>query len=171
MRGETLVVRFWSKVEKGGPDDCWIWRGARTRAVATPQYSAYGQILFKGKMVGAHRVSYEMANGPIPTGLFVLHNCDNHFCVNPAHLRVGTAKENMQDCMERGRHKIGSQVTNAVLIESEVAKIRALRILGWKRPVLAKKFGCALGTIKSILQGDTWKHVRPDGGILKGGRE
>ena len=86
--------RFWSKVAKteGG---CWVWQGARQRE--------YGSVGFEGKVRRAHRVSYEMAYGPIPDGAHVLHSCDNPPCVNPSHLRPGTRADNMRDRVLHGR--------------------------------------------------------------------
>lgn len=86
-------VRFWSKVDKSG--DCWVW-------TAYVQDSGYGWFRLQGRSVRAHRVSYELANGPIPEGLYVLHSCDNKLCVKPEHLRVGTHAENVREAVERG---------------------------------------------------------------------
>ena len=71
---------------------CWLWQKSRdTRG--------YGQIGIDGKTPGVHRVAWELENGPVPEGLYVLHNCyrGKHGCCNPDHLRLGTHKENMND--------------------------------------------------------------------------
>lgn len=78
-------------------DDCWEWNGWRTA-------DGYGQRIRHGRRQRLHRVAYEWANGPIPSGLFVLHSCDNPPCVNPRHLRVGTNQENIRESVEKGRH-------------------------------------------------------------------
>ena len=87
---------LWRNTAKKGPDDCWPWHGTRDRY-------GYGRIVCLNSIQKAHRVSYEMANGPIQDGLLVMHSCDNPNCVNPAHLSVGTQKQNMKDASARGR--------------------------------------------------------------------
>ena len=91
VNDEKLLKRFWEKVNEKGPDDCWEWTaGKNTRG--------YGQFkILPSKPALAHRVSYELHKGEIPKGLHVLHSCNNASCVNPNHLRVGTAKENYED--------------------------------------------------------------------------
>lgn len=89
----TLEERFWAKVQKG--EGCWEWQAAKT--------NGYGRINVEGRAIPAHRLAYELTNGPIPQGLFVLHSCDNPGCVNPEHLRAGTALDNMLDRSARGR--------------------------------------------------------------------
>ena len=89
-----LEERFWSNVEKG--DDCWEWTGARLK-------QGYGVIGNNYRQVRAHRVSWELANGPIPDGQVIRHMCDNKSCVNPDHLKVGTVCENNGD--KTGKHK------------------------------------------------------------------
>jgi hypothetical protein len=100
MRKRTpLSVRFWTKVTVGAPDDCWPWTGSTDR-------KGYGKIAsggLEGRLLGAHRVSYEFAYGPVPEGLNVLHSCDNPPCVNPAHLRAGTQADNIHDAVDRER--------------------------------------------------------------------
>ena len=51
----------------------------------------------------AHRVAFELANGPIPDGVMVCHHCDNPPCVRPDHLFLGTNSENQRDSVQKGR--------------------------------------------------------------------
>jgi hypothetical protein len=100
-----FLDRFWSRVAEGEPDECWEWIGARG-----PQ--GYGMFQVKIRMARrAHRISYELAHGPIPEGMQVLHRCDNPPCVNPAHLRLGTARDNTYDMLAKGRH-VGAAKTH-----------------------------------------------------------
>lgn len=97
----TLSERFFAKFEIGEPDECWNWLGSRDKG--------YGKIsdgVTEGghpRPRGAHRVSYEIHKGPIPPGLLVMHSCDNPACVNPAHLSLGTVKDNGIDMARKGR--------------------------------------------------------------------
>lgn len=78
-------------VESLNPNGCHIWIGAASR-------DGYGQFNLRGKVSAAHRCAWVIANNQmIPQGQHVLHSCDTKLCVNPAHLRAGTHKENMQD--------------------------------------------------------------------------
>ena len=78
-------------------------------------------------MFSAHRLAWEAANGPIPAGLLVLHHCDNPPCCNPAHLYVGTAKDNARDCKARGRRAKRYRPHTRVrkLTDEQVRAIRA----------------------------------------------
>jgi len=97
MRYEFDTCRFWKRVEK--TETCWLWTGTRNSA-------GYGQLT--GKLsarrcyLRAHRVSFEIVNGPIPDGMLVDHICQVRSCVRPDHLRLATAKQNQE-------HRVGAQ--------------------------------------------------------------
>lgn len=90
--------KFWDRVDKRGPDECWPWTGAMSST-----NNAYGRFWCDGRMRPATQVSWEIANGaPFPEGKFACHSCDNPPCVNPAHIWPGTNSENLRDAVEKG---------------------------------------------------------------------
>lgn len=87
--------RFWSKAERS-KDECWRWLGATDR-------DGYGCFSAGGQKMQAHRVSAVFAGLPLASGLFACHRCDNPPCINPAHLFVGTNRDNVDDQVAKGR--------------------------------------------------------------------
>lgn len=88
--------QFWKMVDKSGA--CWRWTAGKTAA-------GYGSLAWHGKTALAHRLAWEFTMGPIPIGLYVCHRCDVCDCVNPAHLFLGTQRDNLQDMVRKGRHR------------------------------------------------------------------
>jgi hypothetical protein len=88
----SLADRFWAKVDRRGPDECWPWTGKHTNW-------GYGQVKVNGRTVLVHRVAYELTRGPIPAGLTIDHvkarGCTRRDCVNPAHLEPVTMAVNI----------------------------------------------------------------------------
>ena len=97
MRG-SLQERFESKCEPEPTSGCWLWTGA-------VDGDGYGVLYNSGDDRKTHRISWMIRFGPIPKGMSVLHKCDNPPCVNPDHLFLGTALDNMHDAMKKGRAK------------------------------------------------------------------
>lgn len=94
----STACRFWSKVGRA-ESGCWEWQWSVFKQ------TGYGQFALDSKTpVNAHRMSWELVNGTVPSGLFVLHKCDNRKCVNPEHLFLGNQQDNMEDMAKKGRH-------------------------------------------------------------------
>ena len=92
--------RFLAHLDKDAkPNDCWIWDGAIFKQTG---YGQFGSV--KTGVHTAHKYSYQLFNGQVPEGLFVCHSCDNRLCFNPKHLWLGTAKQNSEDMVKKGRY-------------------------------------------------------------------
>jgi len=151
----SAVERFWEKVDKRSPDECWEWQGGK-------KVENYGGLDDgKGKIVLSHRFSYELHYGPIPEGLFVCHRCDNQKCCNPNHLFVGTALENNNDKVIKGRASVvsGTRHAHAKLNPQKVIEIRQRRKGGESLKSLARSFGVSDHAIKQVVEQKTWRHV------------
>jgi len=123
-----LSERFWEKVEKRGPDECWEWKAYREK-------TGYGQLQVgtyeTPDATRSHRIAWELTNGPIPDGLHVCHHCDNPPCCNPTHLFLGTHQDNMDDMLAKGRdskpprvHVTGEQNGRSVYTNDQVGNFR-----------------------------------------------
>lgn len=120
----------------------------------------YGQIRINDKMGLAHRVSYELFIGEIPENMYVCHTCDIRYCVNPAHLFIGTHNDNMQDMVKKGRGAKGEKVGVSVYNEETIKKIsHLLKTTKKSQDQIAKETGISQSTISNIKLGRTWRHI------------
>lgn len=155
---DKQIAIFWSKVQKSeNTNDCWLWQGA------VLQGKGYGRaFLGSGREhIGAHRVSYILAHGEIPDGLYVCHHCDTPRCVNPRHLYAGTAKQNSADVFRRNRRKImrGSEHPNARLTPEQVLRIRKLVASGMKQRIVGEMFGLHQAGVSKIVRRIQWRCI------------
>jgi len=150
-RSHTWPQRFWMQVNQ--TEVCWLWIGSLKSATGRNQY---GMVRFGGKRISAHRASWLLHFGEIPTGLCVLHKCDNPRCVRPDHLFLGTNSDNQRDCVSKGRHRIGDRKGEkhpmALLTNSEAAIIRCI-YTGKRGEVtrLAKQFDVPRKVVSRIV--------------------
>jgi hypothetical protein len=150
-----LLDRFVLKTKKG-VNGCILW-------TAHCDHTGYGRIGKGRKVYPANRVSFELFVGPIPDGLFVLHKCDNRPCVNPMHLFLGTAKDNTEDMIQKGRMIVGDhrgiRHGSAKLNDAAIVEIRRRRDGGEKLKPIADDFGVDVSLISLIGLRKIWKHV------------
>ena len=146
--------RFWSKVAKRGDGDCWLWVASRTN-------SGYGRFRYQDKMQSAHRFAYRYLVGPIPDGMYVCHCCDNKLCVNPDHLFLGTAVDNVHDMDAKGRraNRKGIAHSMAKLTEVDVLEIRRRVAFGETQATVAKDYRISESSISFIVKRQRWTHI------------
>lgn len=148
-RVSALQPRFWMKVNKSTLTGCWLYTGSATS-------EGYGRFWHKGRHLGAHRFSYELNVGPIPSDKVVCHRCDNTICVRPEHLFLGSLAENSQDCLLKDRKR------TAKLKVTQVMEIKRRLAYGDKPADIARYFNIGPSAIYFIKMGKTWKKVESE---------
>jgi hypothetical protein len=155
----SIAEHFWSKVNKGGPDDCWMWKNpsrAKGKDVRPSYHIHFPNNRPKGHI--ASRIAYELSWGYIKKGLQVLHRCDNPGCVNPNHLFLGTQADNIRDMMEKDRQSFFGGKTK--MSEQQVLELRYLRDhTGMTLTDLAERYKIRLPAVSAIVKRRSWKHI------------
>ena len=145
------MQRFLEAFTEGSENECWMWQGSK-------DYQGYGVIKIAGKLLRAHRLSYEYYNGQAPVKECICHTCDTPACVNPNHLIDDTKRRNRRDQIERGRDP------NRKLTDEQVCALRAehdstLFPLGQKKVWIARK-AQELGVAYKYIQGIIYRIER-----------
>lgn len=153
---QDTLTRFWRRVQK--TDTCWLWTGS----IVPRGYGTFATKKFNGRdKTYAHIFSYTIHKGAVPPGLLVLHTCDTPGCVNPDHLWLGTAKDNSDDMMRKGRGGHGilrsEDVHTRKLSREQVEEIRYLHSQGHSLHSLARLFNVHNSNIWFIVHHWTWK--------------
>ncbi len=162
---EKTIARFWPKVERRGPSECWPWLGAQDR-------KGYGRFYAGNptkKPMLAHRASLVISGVDLTSADYALHSCDNPNCCNPCHLYRGDHAQNMRDMQNRGRRKgivavRGDAVRNGQPVRFTEADIVVIRLEAATGPwgiqsTLAKRYGVSVAQINDIVRRRRWKHV------------
>jgi hypothetical protein len=145
---KPVEERFWAKVKKDTESGCLEWTG-------TLNELGYGRFKINGKLILAHRFSYELHKGPIADGMYCLHSCDNRRCCNPNHLSVGSHLENYHDMLNKNR-----QHYKNILNSEKVKNIKIRLQSGEFYKNIAKEFDMPSVTVYHIKTGKTWAHVK-----------
>lgn len=154
---DSVKARFWAKVDVRGPDDCWQWKsGKRGKGYGIFRFARHNQV--------ASRMSLAMFLGRnLLKGEMACHHCDNPPCVNPNHLFAGTAKDNMSDCVAKGRtakwngSRIGEGNPRARLTVDQARVIKASR--DTHPTVLARTYRVSRALVYGIWAGTVWPHL------------
>lgn len=153
---KTIADTFSSQYLVDPKTGCWIWQRARGS-------HGYGMLSVSGRVVLAHRHSYETAKGAIPGSLLVCHSCDNRRCVNPSHLWLGTDRDNLQDALRKGRGRRGvhrgEDNVCSKLTEQDVRQIRRRVDAGETQTGVAREFGVHKTTVQYLYARKTWRHI------------
>jgi hypothetical protein len=143
------IDRYLSKRPSGAQHDCWEWQAAKDAY-------GYGVFWLAGKNVKAHRVAYELVNGKIGDGMLGCHRCDNRGCCNPAHIFVGSNRDNLADRQAKWRQPHGEKHYNARLSDDD---IRTILSSPEKSVILAERYGVHRCYIASLRAGKKRKDI------------
>lgn len=150
------VDLFWDRVKIPANllTECWEWGGY----INNHGYGSFGcrSDRRRSQKIAAHRMSYSLVVGVIPSGAILMHSCDRPSCVNPAHLRIGTHAENQADKMAKGRQARGERVGTAVMTLAHAASILERRLAGEGGAAIARSMGLNRSTVAAVISGQNW---------------
>lgn len=146
---DAIKKRFESKYEAVTESGCWLWN-------STIRHTGYGGFWMDGGSVGAHRASWIIHCGAIPTGLHVCHKCDTPLCVNPRHLFLGSPADNVADKSAKGRAVKGADHPLAKL-DDEMA--RDIYLARGSQAEIATRYGVHQSQVSNIKRRVTWVHA------------
>jgi hypothetical protein len=135
---------------------CWNWTRAKRKG--------YGVIVYEGRQLASHRVSYQIHKGPIAEGKSVCHSCDNPACINPDHLFEGTHRENMIDKEAKGRGNHvslkGEDNPNCIVPDASVISLLKDYIAGMSHAGISSKYGISVKSVPDFTTGKSraWLH-------------
>jgi len=140
-KAELSERRFYDQIAMSdNPEDCWLWTGPQVGE----GYGWYRNWITR-KPAYAHRIMWQLVNGPIPRGKMICHHCDNPACVNPKHIYLGNAGTNARDRSSRGRN-------GTYLTWNEACEIRRLRTeQGWSTTAIAEAYGKSSCSIRNVI--------------------
>ncbi len=162
------VERFWKNVDSNHSKyECWPWKGYRNA-------NNYGVLRINGRHLQATRLCFFIHRGAFDVRLDVMHSCDNPPCCNPHHLSLGTARNNMADCVTKGRiatgERHGSQThpecvlrgqlqPRSKISDADAIEIRRLASGGMKQKEIGKRFGIKQQAVSYIVLRRGWRHL------------
>lgn len=138
----SVEERFNAKAIRA--EGCWGWAGSRDT-------HGYGQMLLNRRIQPAHRVSWTLFRGPIPSGAWVLHHCDNRECTNPEHLFLGDRRANIDDAVAKGRMRGHRKLTPE--------EVRTIRASDSRQADLARQYGVSPAAISMIVSRQRWSGI------------
>lgn len=155
---EAIMAYFLKNVHKSPtPGDCWEWIGMLND-------QGYGMAHVRKTSIRAHRLAYQLFKGPLDSHQYILHNpnCRTRACVNPAHLRIGSQKENAADRKISGTQPMGDRHYRTAFLVEDVRNIRKMYADGILLETIADAYNAGVVTIHDMVKYKTWKHVDPE---------
>jgi len=125
-------------------NNCWLYKNSTS--------GPYSKVRWNKKWWLAHRASYKVFIGDIPKGMWVCHKCDNPKCINPDHLFLGTAKDNVKDMVKKGRNRTGEKNHLSKFTDIQVEEIRLLKADGFTYERLSRIFNCSITYLYLIIK-------------------
>ena len=143
------IKKFWKYVDKKSENECWLWHGSKARG--------YGRFRISNGTIGVHRFSFLLYNGYLTDDLNCLHQCDVKNCCNPKHLWLGTQADNVQDMVNKKRHKYGQKNPRAKLKDKDINIICQRYNNGETQISLANEYGVVPSLVSEIVCNKRWK--------------